>query len=130
MGVVEFRNFDAARRFNEAIALHQTVLSKDELIARRFIAVALADGRTDGTAYESRADAMRHQRGHPALYLYFQLPVMNRPGIRECDSLIWYARSVYDAGYRPQLEGAELIIPNDMDEIEEWADAARRNHLA
>lgn len=123
----DYRNFDAAKRFADTIALHQTVLSRDELIAKRYIAVALSDGSTDGVVYDTRNDAMRHQKGHPALYLYFQIP-FERLSVHACDSLLWYVRGVYDAGYRPRLEEAELVIPNSIEDIEEYANDARRRH--
>lgn len=124
-----FRNLDAAKRFRDTIALHQVALTKDELIAKRFVAIALSDGSSDNTAYETRDAAMRHQKGHPALYLYFQIP-MERLNEYICDSILWYVRGVYDAGYRPRLGEAELIIPNNVEEIEAYADDARRRHGA
>jgi hypothetical protein len=123
----EHRNLDAAQRLADTIALHQTVLTREEIIAKRFIAVALSDGRTDGQTYDTRQDAMRHQRGHPALYAYIQVP-LERWNTFSCDTLLWYVRGVYDAGYRPRLDEAELIIPRTIEEVEAYADAARLRH--
>ena len=123
----EHRNFDAAKRMSDMIALHQTVLTTEEIIAKRFVAVALSDGSSDGTAYETRHDALRHQKGHPALYAYIQIP-LERWNTFECDTLLWYVRGVYDAGYRPRLDEAELIIPRNIEEVEEYARAARKRN--
>jgi hypothetical protein len=121
----EHRNYDAAKRMVDMLALHQTVLTTEEIIAKRFAAFALADGSSDGTAYETRGDAMRHQKGHPALYAYIQIP-LERWGTFACDTLLWYVRSVYDNGYRPRLGEAELIIPRNIEEVEAYVNDAKR----
>lgn len=120
----EHRNLDAAKRMADMIALHQTALTMDEIIAKRYAAFRLSDGSSDGTAYDSREDAMRHQVGHPALFAYIQIPV-ERWSTFACDTLLAYVRGVYDAGYRPQLDGTGLIIPRNIEEVEAYARAAR-----
>jgi len=121
----ETRNFDAAQRFADCIALHQTVLTQEEIMAKRFVAIALSDGSSDGIVYDSRLDAMRLQKGHPALYAYIQIP-LERWSVFACDTLLWYVRGVYDAGYRPRVgDEQSLYIPRSMEEVEQYARAAR-----
>lgn len=108
------KDMDAGKRFRDALALHQTVLSRDEILAKRYMAVSLFDGSSDGTVYDTRDDAVRAQRSHidGNRVLYFRIPLERLPVIA-CESILWYARKAYDAGYRPVgvSERAELHIP-------------------
>lgn len=117
----QMRDESSAKRFHEAIALHRLALSHDEIIAGRFMAVRLADGSTDNTAYESRYEAMKHQPNHH-LCFYPQIP----PAVITvyvCDTLLWYARKAHDAGHRPDLDAQRanlgLMIPNNIEDIED-----------
>ena len=104
------RDPEAAARFRDALSLHRSVLTTEEIIAKRYIAVKLSDGSSDGTAYETRDDAARNQLW-PQRCLFFQVP-LERLNLNACDSILWYARKVYDAGYRAEVGGPALIIPN------------------
>lgn len=105
----------AAKRMAELVALHQLALSKDELIAGRYIAVRLADGSSDGVAYDTRAQAIEHQRNSPSRCAYFRIP-LERWSARTCDVLLWYVRKTYDAGNREDPAHA-LIIPNTIEHM-------------
>lgn len=120
--MTKFHDYDAARRFQEHLWLHQTALTTDEVLAGRYMAVSLTDGTTDRTAYESRNDAVNKQSSNPDgnRVLYLRIP-LERLGVRECDSLLWYARGTYDAGYRPvgvheRSQGA-LHIPTTREHL-------------
>lgn len=104
-----------ARRFAELVALHQLALSTDELIAGRYIAVRLADGGSDGVAYDTRAQAIEHQRNSPSRCAYFRIP-LERVTARTCDVLLWYVRKCYDSGAREDPAHA-LIIPNTIEHM-------------
>lgn len=109
------KDMDAGKRFHDALRLHQLVLSKEEILARRFIAISLADGSSDGTVYDNRDDAVRMQRSNidGNRVLYFQIPLERLPVIA-CESILWYARRAYDSGnYRPvgSSSRGELHIP-------------------
>jgi hypothetical protein len=107
------RTPDAARRMAEQIALHQVALTREEILAKRFIAIRLSDGGSDGVAYDTRDDAIRHQL-HETLCGYFQVP-LERWSPETCDSLLWYVRKRYDAGYRAK-PGSHLILPTNIEE--------------
>ncbi len=109
------KNLDAAKRMADAIALHQTALSKDEILAKRFVAIRLADGGSDNTAYDSRAAAIESARNSPSRCAYFQIP-LERWGVATCDSLLAYVRGVYDAGNRED-PARQLIIPTRMENL-------------
>jgi hypothetical protein len=110
-----WRNEDAAKRMADAIELHQRVLTKDELLAGRYIAVRLADGGSDGVAYESRSAAVEHNRNNPSRCGYFRIP-FERWGPKTCDVLLWYVRSAYDNGVREDPAHA-LIIPLSTEDL-------------
>lgn len=107
------RNLDSAKRFADTVALHQMVLSRDEILARRFLAVRLSDGGTDGVVYETRADAIKAQTNTPSRCFYFQIP-FERLNVETCDSILWYARAVYDSGARED-PAHQLSISNKVE---------------
>lgn len=109
------RNSDAAKRFADIVRLHQRVLTRDEIIARRFIAVRLADGSSDGVVYDSRVAAIAGQRNSPSRCAYFQIP-LERWSDATCDSLLWYVRSVYDSGFRED-PASQLVISNQLENM-------------
>lgn len=106
-----FRDRDAAHRMADTIALHQAILSRDELMAGRYVAIRLADGGSDGTAYPSLAAAAEHQRHDVSRHGYYRIPVPpEHLGPKACDVLLWYVRTAYDNGVR-QDPAHQLMIP-------------------
>jgi hypothetical protein len=114
------KDTDAGKRFRDALALHHAVLSREEILARRFMAVSLLDGSSDGHAYETRDEAVQKQTSHidGNRVLYFQIP-LELLTVRACESLLWYGRRAYDAGYRPVgvHERGPLYIPTRWEEL-------------
>lgn len=112
---------DAGRRASEAVTLH--ILTGN---TGRWIAVRLIDGASDGIAYDTRADAIRHQF-HEQLYCYL---VVTPDGITPEDALrfIRLNRALYDAGYRladPDMPG-EPIYPNTIEAAERYIRGLQR----
>lgn len=110
-----FRNLDAAKRMHDILKLHATVLTTDELLAGRFVAIRLADGSSDGVAYDTRADAIEHQRNSPSRCAYYRIP----PGgwsLQVCDVMLWYVRCAYDNGVRED-PAHSLIIPLGREDL-------------
>lgn len=107
----KLRTGDAARRMRDVIRLHQLALSREEIIARRFVVIALSDGRSDGQVYDTRADAMRLQKVtvHVDHAAYIQIP-LERLDEYACDSMLHYVRTAYSNGYRP-THGRSLALP-------------------
>jgi hypothetical protein len=110
-----WRTRDAALRMADLIALHQTALSFDELLAGRYVAIQLADGRSDGVAYDTREQAIAHQRHNGSRCIYLRIP-MERLNPQTCDTILWYGRSVYDAGHRED-PAHQLIIPTRTERL-------------
>jgi len=109
------REPDAARRMADALAVHQMALTRDEILAGRYVAIRLADGGSDLTAYDSHAAAVRAHQNSPSRMLYFQIPLERLPP-EECDVLLWYQRGVYDAGFRADPSHA-LILPTRNEDL-------------
>jgi len=113
---------DAAKRFQEALWVHQFAQGLEALVAGRYMAVSLTDGSSDGVAYESRDEAVNKQtsNGDGNRVLYFRIP-LERLTIRHVDSLLWYARGTYTAGYRPvgvhERSGGALHIPSTVEDL-------------
>ena len=87
----------------------------DQLIRGRYIAVRLADGGSDGVAYDTRAEAIEHQRNSPSRCAYFRVP-LERWSAETCDTLLWYVRKAYDAGSRED-PAHQLIIPTQNEHM-------------
>lgn len=111
----QLRNWDAAKRMADSIALHQVALTRDELIAGRYVAVRLADGGSDGVAYDTRTEAIEHQRNSPSRCAYFRVP-LERWNAQTCDVLLWYVRGCYDSGFRED-PAHQLVIPSRVEAL-------------
>lgn len=107
-----WRSRDAAHRMRDGLAFHQTVLTTDELMAGRWAVIRLSDGHVEPTAFDTHADAMKHAPGLESLYAYFRIPPEPMPA-QACDVILWYVRTAYDNGWRPDPVRPEigLIIP-------------------
>lgn len=100
----------AAYRASDAVNLHLVGAGFDAV--RRWVAVRLDDGASDGTLYDTKRDAVRHQL-HEQLCAYVQItPSAMSPCAAE--SLLGTHRKLYDAGWRlvdpdHQAGGRDLI---------------------
>jgi hypothetical protein len=86
----------AAQRASDAVNLHVSALGFDA--CRKWVAVRLADGRSDGTLYDTKRDAVRHQSDEQ-LCAYVCVP----PGgmtVCQAESVLAFHRRAYDAGFR------------------------------
>jgi hypothetical protein len=85
---------DDARRMADTMNLHAVVKS------RGWAVFALADGKSDNTAYETRDDAVRSTRWDRDNYLYLQIPAGGVNDPAEMQACLDYARALNKAGYR------------------------------
>jgi hypothetical protein len=85
---------DEARRCSDAINLHVTSLGWEA--TKKWVAVRLSDGGSDGTLYDSRRDAIRHQL-HEQQCAYV---CIHPGGMNPCqaESYLRMQRQTYDAG--------------------------------
>jgi hypothetical protein len=85
---------DDARRMADTMNLHAVVKS------RGWAVFALADGKSDNVAYETRDDAVRSTRWDRDNYLYLQIPAGGVNDPAEMQACLDYARALHKAGYR------------------------------
>lgn len=85
---------DAAQRMADTMNLH--ALAK----AKGWAVFTLADGRSDSTAYETYAEALRSARWDRDRYLYLQIPAGGVSDPAEMQGCLDYARVIHDLGGR------------------------------
>jgi hypothetical protein len=105
--------WDAARRMAEAVNLHVLACAadRDQRTVPPFIAIDLADGRCpDGTLYDSRADAVRHQKSDYRFYVKIGPATMSD---REALVCLMYARRAYATGHVFAEE--EVVMPQRLE---------------
>lgn len=85
---------DAARRMTDVMNLHAVCKSKGWAV------FALADGKSDNVAYETREDAVRAKRWDRDNFLYLQIPAGGVHDPAEMQGCLDYARALHGAGYR------------------------------
>jgi hypothetical protein len=85
---------DDARRMADCMNLHAIAKSKGWAV------FALADGRSDNTAYETIDDAHRSTKWRRDDYLYLQIPAGGVNDPAEMQGCLDYARGLHKAGYR------------------------------
>lgn len=85
---------DAAQRMTDAMNLHAVAHS------RGWAVFAMADGRSDNTAYESLDDAYRSKGWNRDRYLYLQIPMGGVSDPAEMQGCLDYARGLHDMGAR------------------------------
>jgi hypothetical protein len=59
---------DAAKRCSDTYRLHRSANLTNAI--RKWIAVALADGTSDGVLYDTKRDAVRHQHHNEQFYAF------------------------------------------------------------
>jgi hypothetical protein len=98
---------EAGKRMADSLNLR--IIVDGLAVTGRWMAFALADGRSDHVLYDTRADAIRHQF-HETLAHYEML----RPrsySADVCAMTLHYARAAYDAGWRPEPDAPAPIMP-------------------
>jgi hypothetical protein len=102
---------DAARHASDAVNLHWSALQWGAV--KRWVAVRLSDGKSDGTLYDTKRDAIRHQL-HEQQCAYVCIPP---GGMNACqaESMLSFSRRAYDAGMRlpdpDARDGGGSLIP-------------------
>lgn len=108
---------EAGRRCSDIIAMH--IVAGD---AGRWAAIRLSDGGSDGIAYDTKSDAIRHQL-HETLCAYVRIPRDAMPAA-EATRFLGINRMLYDKGYRladpdgPAGGESELILPDRSEDLD------------
>lgn len=92
-----FGHSDAAKRVSEEYQLHRLADLYGSI--GKWIAVALADGRSDHVLYDSKREAVRHQHHNEQWYAFIRIGPHT---MTSCDAEIFLrmVRNLYDAGMR------------------------------
>lgn len=107
---------DAAKRCSDAVNLHLSAIGFDA--ARKFVAVRLADGSSDGDLYPTKRDAVRHQKDEQ-LCAYVCIPPTGM-NVCQAESFMRTNRQLYSAGFRlvdpDAADGGKSVIPRSTRE--------------
>lgn len=113
---------DAAKRIADQYMLHR--LAADALGINnvgKFFAAALNDGTSDGVLYDSKRDAVRHQKHNEQFYTYIKIGLWS---MNACEAAVMLrtARMVYDKGLRmadPDSRGGgrEVIQRSSIEDV-------------
>lgn len=95
---------DAAHRCSDTIRMHIVAG-----MATRWAAIRLSDGGSDGIAYDTRADAVRHQL-HEQLCAYVFIP-HDDMSPKAAETFLSVNRKLYDAGMRLIDPETEIHAP-------------------
>jgi hypothetical protein len=108
--------WDACQRLADAVNIH--VLAQNAELGNGrdrpgYVAVRLADGRSDGVLYDTRADAVRHQ-AHAAdpYFAYIKVGRQMMPP-REAWVVLMYHRQAAASGH--VLAEEEVILPHRLE---------------
>jgi hypothetical protein len=121
---------DAARRCSDAVNLHVSALGADAF--GKWVAVRLLDGSSDGTLYDRKQEAVRHQLDERLCAF-----VRVRPGgMNACaaESFLAFTRRAYAAGFRlsdpDASHGGRDLIPRLTveDQRRQFAALGRRSN--
>ena len=105
---------DAAKRASDIVNSYRLFVPWDEL-RTKWLAIRLSDGGYDGTLYDSKRDAVRHQLDEfLCAYVCFK-NLVGGSTPREMELFLKFNRDAYDAGFRlpdpdSQFGGREVLM--------------------
>jgi len=113
---------DAGRRAFDQVNMHVWCTPWEQRI-RSWVALRLADGGSDGTLYESRLAAVRHQSDERlCAYFSYRGAPNGFASRKDAQLFLDYHRMAYDAGFRlPDPDapdgGPDLIMPTPAEQL-------------
>lgn len=113
---------DSAKRAYDVIRSYCAFVDYDTRV-RSWVALRLEDGGSDGTLYDSKVDAIRHQ-AHEQMCAYFSYRGAPNGFTNVRDAAVWleYHRHMYSAGMRlvdpdDAHGGPDLIMPTPAEMV-------------
>lgn len=111
-GITETQHSDAAKRLSDTYRLHR--LADPIGSIGHWFACTLADGDSDRTLYDTRREAVTHQRHNEEYYFYVQI-IPGDMNPCQAESVLSGARKLDDAGIklsdRDHHAGGRTMIP-------------------
>lgn len=90
---------EAAKRASDIVNSYRAFVNWDEL-KTKWLAIRLSDGGHDGTLYDNKRDAVRHQLSeYTCAYVCFR-NLVGGSSPREMIRFLQFSRDAYDAGFR------------------------------
>jgi hypothetical protein len=106
--------WDAAARLRDSVNIHVT--AQKEAATGKYVAVRLSDGSSDGSLYDTRRDATRHQINDP--WCFYVRIAHGGIGLKEAWVVLCYARQAKKAGIVFSEE--EAIVPQRLELGGSW----------
>lgn len=121
---------DAAKRLSDLVN-NIVVFQPLDVVTHSWIAVRLSDGSYDGTLYDSRFEAVRHQTYEQQCAYVHLSQAMGGMHIREAYAFLKFHRDAYDAGLKlsdPERPngGFDLITPITNEDVRSQIRRMRR----
>lgn len=91
-------DLDAAQRMSDQISLHLVAQHDSWDAVGKWVAIRLSDGGSDGSLYDTRDDAIRHQL-HEFQCCYVKIPPQGMPA-KDALRYLQINRKLYDNGFR------------------------------
>lgn len=118
---------DAAKRCADIVNGYISFVPWDEL-KHKFIAIRLSDGGSDGTLYDSKRDAVRHQSDEKlCAYIAFRNLAGGMNPI-EAERYLKWNRDAYDAGMRLPDPDHQSGGPDPFPTVDQY-DSLRKSHV-
>jgi hypothetical protein len=100
---------DAAKRMSDYINL-MLVAQPWEVIKTSWLAIRLEDGNCDGTLYDTREDAIKHQLHENLCAYFFMRTALGGVPQRDCQIFLDTHRHIYDNGGRLADPAAPQVV--------------------
>lgn len=113
---------DRARRLSEAVTL--ALLGQGRGVVGKWLAARLSDGATDGSIYDRKSDAIRHQL-HERQCAYVCIPPEGMT-VRQADTYLRFTEGLYDSGYHLADPDTHMQTPRRREDIAPTLRAIKR----
>lgn len=122
---------DAGKRASDIINSYLVFTPWDE-IKGKWVAIRLSDGGSDGTLYDSKRDAVRHQSDEFLCAYVSYRNMMQGCTPHEMDRFLEFNRKAYDAGFRlpdPDAQSGGPDLYQSVSDYDDWVGNYARNIL-
>lgn len=113
---------DRAQRCSDAVTL--ALLGQGRGVVGKWVAVSLADGRSDGNVYDRKSDAIRHQL-HETQCAYICIPPDGMT-LRQAANYLRFTEGLYRVGARLADPDTQHQMPTRREQFAPMLRAIRR----
>ncbi len=107
---------DAARRMADAVNIHMHAVGF--AASGKWVACKLADGSSDGVLYDTKLQAITHQKMDEKYYAYVMIPPTGM-SVAQAERYLGFVRQMYDAGMRVKESDGDrtYLMPSRLEDI-------------